>query len=591
MARKPKAKPSLFPEKQPPLLLATNRANVLSMMSSGIIAPASAYQKHYPDATSLGGSRLLAFRGSVPLPLLRQASDGDAFFDVLLEMDEKLVNLVRALALSAEGSPEQRPGGDAGEASQLLLEGPIPWAAVTRVHVRTNEHREDFLAREFEDVPPDLVDVSVSPDFWAERRVEAPASSSVEPPSTAGVDYRGLDRWAGALAVFRAVMPPGIGWDAVVAEACSASGKPRGIPKRLPVLPPSSDAPRHFLVSGRPEAAGSVPEGRVWTVALEHALRSDPGTGFVAPEIVAAILADPRLAAHEDARLDLGKWGKVCQEVLAGQRGAPPLDDGGMELLRAVLLFLLRPEPDRLVDTPSSSLRPGPNVLAAAAILSGAAQGYARLPRRFKASREAHCGLSLVVAARAWADAGGGPWPLAAEFRMTDVDVEPPGTRQVTVAVGDCTVAGRRIGPSDDMSKLYYQAKAAGYSLRFEPIDDRFTVPVELGEGRLRVVLVESGGRRTRLGKAVVRFMSTCRLGGGRFARALSKPELLRLLERNSDPDMHCRFAVDRKDGTLQVVVHQLVETLDVEELRGHLEAVARVAEETEQSWEARSGD
>ena len=258
---------------------------------------------------------------------------------------------------------------------------------------------------------------------------------------------------------------------------------------------------------------------------------------------------------------------------------APPqLDDSGSEVKRSLLLFVLRPDPVRLVKAGQSSFRPGPVVHALAGTLSGYAATYSRLERDLKGDAQRHAAMSLVALNRLAVVQQSGS-DHEAEISLTSTDDEPLGVARAVTRIGGLVLSDRKLEPTDEMKKLYFQAKSARFALRFDPVWNRFLADVEIGEDNTRQVFIEAG-RPSRHNQPSVQFSTNCELAGGRSAKALGKSELLSLLERNADLDMQCRFGISRTDGRLQLVAHQLIETLDIQELRAHLDSVARTAHE-----------
>jgi len=77
--------------------------------------------------------------------------------------------------------------------------------------------------------------------------------------------------------------------------------------------------------------------------------------------------------------------------------------------------------------------------------------------------------------------------------------------------------------------------------------------------------------------------------GDGKAIRPSKREDAIALLERNHDPATQRRFAVEPKSGNVEVLVHQLLETMDSPELQAHIDAVVRTAGEFEVAWAGRT--
>src|ERR1019366_3410369 len=151
--RTPKA-PKVPVDGRDKLLFATNRANVLSVLSSGLIRPRAAYEKYYDDLLALCPGNILLFHHGFPrslVPLL--CGDQAGLFSVLVEVDPKRLpatgkhtRLNTNLLLTSEKSASKKG------ALCDVIGSPIPIASVTRLCFESQENLDDFQARSFENV-------------------------------------------------------------------------------------------------------------------------------------------------------------------------------------------------------------------------------------------------------------------------------------------------------------------------------------------------------------------------------------------------------------------------------------------------------
>lgn len=546
-------------------LVWTNRANVLGMCAAGLIWPSALYRKHYPDVSDLTPGRIPVFADRLPVRLKNALSADEGLFDVALEVETTVAPTTESL---------DGPGW-----SVTLMDRPIPWAAVRAVHVRTKDEAEDLRAREFDDLPADPWTVDVSPNLWdTESPVNGVADrlAALAPGPLASMPMTDVDRFSGGLALMRRVLPRTFACELGMTQLCSRNLRTRQLPKLLPAVPSWL---QRLVAFARLESAAPDLDQHLLTSAFQVVKRLHVESGADPREIADAIADETALVAGPSAEGDIRKWASYARRVADGEAAPSSLDDSGSEVRRALILFLLRTEPARIVKAANSNLRPGPAVHSLAAFLSGFAACYSRLDREIKGDINAHKAMSLISMNRLRQLAHSEEGDEEVRLELAASDDEPSGTVRMRTTVSTLALSDRRTEPADDMKKLYFQAKTTGIELTFDPIWSRFLTRVDVGDEAPHTVFVEPG-IRSRHNQPSVRFSSDCPLPGGRSAKTLSKSELLALLERNADLDMHCRFGISRTDGTLQVVAHQLVETLDVPELRAHLDAVARTAAE-----------
>ncbi len=546
-------------------LVWTNRANVLAMCAAGVIWPSKLYRKHYPDISDVTEGRIPVFNERIPSQL-RTAFDADTeLFDVALEVDSAAVQDAQVI--------------ESGAWSVSLAGQPIPWAAVKTLHVRSSVDAEDLQARDFADLPAAALTIQVSPQIWEAEATNpgvAEQMAAVAPGSAGSIPMIAADRFAGGIALMHRVLPRTLACELGVAYLLSRNVRARQLPKSMPAVPPWLVRLRNLEPSGEPTGDIDQHLFRAVLVVIDHRRVENGGDSR---DIADAIAEEAVRTGGSSIEAEVRQWAAFARRLADGEAPVHALDESGSEVRRALLLFLLRTEPARMLKAAQSNLRPSPAVHSLAAFLSGFASGYSRLERDTKGDLNTHRAMSLVILNRVRQLSASKEDDEELQVYLSPCEDEPPGTAVIRTTISGLLLWDRRTEPADDMKKLYLQAKAAGIELTFDPVWSRFTARVDVGDDKPHTVFVEQG-MRSRHNQPSVRFSSDCSLPAGRSARTLSKTELLALLERNADLDMQCRFGVSRTDGTLQVVAHQLVETLDVPELKAHLDAVARTASE-----------
>jgi hypothetical protein len=164
---------------------------------------------------------------------------------------------------------------------------------------------------------------------------------------------------------------------------------------------------------------------------------------------------------------------------------------------------------------------------------------------------------------------------------------DDPTTAQIAITVDRSVLMDRTFRPDDAMTRLYYHAKSIGYLFDYDPTMEVFHFTAR-GESDIpRRVIIESG-RATPRGERTIRIRTVCVSADGKPIRASKREDAIALLERNHDPATQCRFAAEPKSGNVEVLVHQILETIDSPELKSHIDAVVRTAGELEVAWAGR---
>jgi len=124
---------------------------------------------------------------------------------------------------------------------------------------------------------------------------------------------------------------------------------------------------------------------------------------------------------------------------------------------RAVTLFILRPDPERIMKTAESSLAPGRKVLALASIFSG----YARLSNTFKRGPYISKSLSSIIVVNhnsvAESDISIAPQILPL-VKIENVDDKNNYQRTVVLKLGTDNYATVTQQPTNSMMQFIYHA-------------------------------------------------------------------------------------------------------------------------------------
>ena len=581
---------SLF-EDTPRLLFATNRANILPVLSSGLVRGRQAYEKYYNDLLEPASGRIPVWRGSVPAEL-RDALTGGVrgLYPVVAELSPTLLGESDVVAIRSDGSTmrlteQQRPRSDD---LGYLIGGPVPIGVVTALHFGNPEDLEDFKARDFDNVLP-LPAMAVSEQLFAVENAAGvdllAAIGSAEPAAGTIGDFRRIDSAMGAVAIACLLAPPRpASWLSAIADALAPS-KTRRV---QPTEGVSAVARLLEAALGQAAVAGesaSVDE-RLLSAAVKYLVAAAPKDGWVETGVLDAVAAAAAEGAAPEIAAQIHKWQGVVRAVANLEREAGSLDDSGSLIRRALMLVILRHEPDRIIRSADTPLRPGPMVRALAGAMSGLFHGYSRLSRDVKLEA-CNPGLLAELATSWWSAVDGIARSITVSSHAKLIDALHG---EAAVLVRGKPLVTRTSSPDDMMMRLFYHAKNLGFGLTYDMVSGGFTHEVESeSEGKpARTIVFEEAGAQGE-SRAGVRILTACLDSRGRAIKVARKEDAIHLLERNADPATRCRFAVDPASGGVQVLVHQILDTMDSLELRSHVDSVVWAAASYEAYWQKRS--
>lgn len=291
--------------------------------------------------------------------------------------------------------------------------------------------------------------------------------------------------------------------------------------------------------------------------------------------------------ADEKVGRDISVWADRALEILDARAEPSSLADDAHVLPRAILLLLLRGELDAILTGIAASTgnqRPGPQVLGVAGALAAYRTGLRALPNRCKSGPDRAASTAMLsylgelfLALLCQSDLSLFP----ARFPRPQVTYRRikalQGEWVVTIDGTECA----RIAATFDsgLERLLTMGRDLGFEFE-EHGDTGLVTKVVKSDGKPRPVYLKVLKGDT-VGGAVVRFSSpTLKLVGSNSRSKLSKEVLLKLLIRNADSDMNCRFAIEDDESLIVVLVDQLLGTLDEAEFRKHVYHVAHVAAE-----------
>lgn len=566
----------------------TNRANLLSILSSGLIRPREGYEKYYEDLLVYCPGRVILWYGAVPRNLEGILSPPDSgLFPVMLEINVGRLQGRDVPSLDAGMSVNsvELPAA-INDTLCLAPETVIPLVSVTAIHFRTPEEVEDFLSRGFDNVEAESMELKVSPSLFQgpdidlsllkSRLASLPRGCLCDPNI-----FQRLDSAAGATAVLAKALPESMEWLEFISqilrtEDVSGPKEPRNS-KYIPdwiykVIP--------MILGGEPYV-GRLPSAEAFLFSKAIAILRDLNMrdGFVPTDFIENIArfesGDTDLAKWEP---EISKWKQKATAIARNEGGIPDLDDTRGIFFRALFLFILRQEPVRILKSDASQLMPGENVRAYASLLSGLFAGYSRLGVDIRPAGDAGKIFSAVVSE--WCRKSGRCDFCSASGLDTAPGItrsqETPVLARLDLNLGGQPFVTRKVDSPDWVRKIYGLAEEEGMEVQYDFQSDIVACSRKEQIEPGRIVHIQPG-RSAPGGVPTVRFFSRCaekKKGGKKVGKELA----LVLLGKNGDPDLFCRYAVGSDMTTVTAISDQVLESMDRKTFLVHFEAVSDAA-------------
>ena len=568
------------------LYFLTNRMNALAVLSSGLIRSKEAFKKYYDDFLQFVPGRLFLWRNGLPKSSVKALSEMSLFgFPVAFEISTVGIEAKAFVALEENLRLIEGKKKLSDKTVAIFPDGVIPLKSVSAIHFQSEEDMNNFTSHKMDNLDTEYCELIVSPELFSSMELDWDSVRDAVSAMPAGrlsdsSLYSKIDSYSGAVAMIATVMPENNQWIALIKSLLEmkTDGSSAGCESACDCI----DGLYSLILNGTPKAKCTKKwEGEVFTAAMLKLAGMDMPRGFNATGFVEEVFEEFLLKKRTKAVKGKAEKGRdYLLSVLRNEVELKNLKDDGSLCLRALTLFLLRRDPEKVLESRHSNINPGVNVLTLAAALSGLFCGYARLSTELKDLSGDQSLYSVLMAA--WCNEISGTDFISVPKKDVTVKItskrEGPVSQRVSLKVGRTGFRSYSLGPNDVMMVIYQQLKLANCNLVYDPDREYFNFVFEISGGRKQKVYIKNGAENMH-GKHTVRFVSPC--------RSLEKEPLdldaaVDLLERNDRPDTLCRFAISSDLKAVTVEVDQIVETADQAELLSHLHQVARTADEYE---------
>jgi hypothetical protein len=369
--------PGLFDSGSPneSVFFLTNRNNLLRIMATGMLMPHAGFaEKYYDDLLRLAPGRLPLLSSSASAELVSMVTPEPQAFPVMLELMRTGLADSAFPSLMIDGVRD-RAGWANPSARMWAPSGALVLAdTVTAIHFRTDAERDEFEVRDFADVRPRTNLHRITPHLFEGDGPPADTVTewlgSLEPlgePSPE--DISAADRRSGAVLLGCLTAIPTKeelwGWGQLLAGrkiGRQAGGYVSRIGRVLDGATKARD-PEDVALQVCIEELSVTNRLEVWRpIDVLDRIR-DKLIGQLNKK------ADPMKPALDRAAA-----------ILRDEEAFEGLKTGGSPVLKALLLTLKRPEPQRLIGWDPGGPGSTPEVLNLAAVMVGALTGRALIP-------------------------------------------------------------------------------------------------------------------------------------------------------------------------------------------------------------------
>jgi hypothetical protein len=552
-----------------------NRSNLSDFLAGGVIVPSAFLPNYERDIQCFSRNHILIIKNGISTQFVQSKEFvGDSGFIILLEIEVSELdgNLICGID-EIEGGGEITHAMSDNYAPVLFYSGVIPVTKIISVHFMSDVDMKNFVIRGFENVPSDIVccevsgqlfDIDISGDIFESIRNFTHDDVKINHQDI----YEQYDSLLGSIALLVNVVPATKAWF-----------------KFLNVLLTSKGCNDLSSIKSFNIIDNDL-EQRLFEHVFKIMIKLNTSGGWRPKEILNDFYSDfDKTGLVKEDLSKIQRWHEICLDIIDNKHVVTPLSDENMKVCRAILLLLLRPDPTDIINSQNTSLEPGDEVLALAIMLSGARYGLEQLPNNLK---------SISIGYGLYAN-------MKSDYincNLQDSDISDYKEINLVLQMSDCGQVGTRFslilndsvlvakenqGPIE-LRMAMDKAQISKITLKPERGMNRLKYRYEFQDNRHQIVYI-SVGNPTAKGDKTVRLWSPCLdISTSKGKKILSKDMALRLLEKNAEPDIFCRFAINRTENIVMVLMDQIVIEMDSHELE-MLEHVAFVADNLEKEF------
>ena len=547
LAGRSKGQASLFDgAESSALFFVTTQRNLMSFLGAGAVLPASSQFRYKTDTREAFHGAIPLWKGAVP--------DSTEYSD--------LINDERAVVMECEVDDVAKYGGRHRVLETervVVVNAPIPLWCISAIYMRSSAAIDDFLIRLPDDVVADRAlfrDMPAIPTFAGYSDAEFTPPDDIEP------QLAFIDAFGGGVRALQAFSRKGVsdhGYILDLLATCLSSGDYESVTPRA-----NTTLNQRTILS---EADGHV---------LRHLFpalaKTKPEEGFDPSQLLDDL--ENSLSEGQGALSDeVGEWISYVRMVLAAEVAIPELADRGDIFKRALLLFFVRPDLDRLAASTNSSISPGPAVLSVAAFLAGCSVGITRMGQRYKGDYRTFNRFMKSLLDSLW---------CKSKYTLDSItEADASAGVSLKYVLNNESILWLSVQPDTTLARVVNQARSLGYELDYDHENQELRYTLHFENGRKQTVYIEKV-KPLPSGMEVIRFVSPCLDLSGTRQKSLTKAKAVDLLARNNDEVTYCSFAYSERRKAIVVQATQIVRTMDDDEFEMLLKFVGAVADEYE---------
>ena len=530
------------------LYFLTNRMNLLTILSAGILYPADQSWRYTSDSRDICDGNIPVWENLFPIELKPCFEAEDAASPVIIEFGPMLRELGASYgAVFINGV--------------AVFSKPVPITLVKKIHFRTSAELEDFELRTFEDTPfpKSLFACGFKPEFSND-------AMSVNFQSETRSKEAFLDKKAGAVVA--------------VSDSLYATRSSIELAKYLMACV-LSDTNLFFNAEGLRNIDTrvfigcnsqnqSIADAWLLNNFLEIISGIYPEDGFDSNAVLDEIRTNAR-SLDSSVGAIISTWCNYVKKLINAEEEIRPLDDKKSMVQRGVLLFLMRPSLERLHKSSSSSIRPGKKVYLIGIFLAGFYTGATRANSTIKHSAEKYFLLMEGICRHVFQQ----HTAIGSESLKEKFKTIKENEVHASIYSGQFQLGSWKLDINETLKQIYHQANRFGFNVKFDyELEELICEIADLDSKAVdvRITLLKPNPR----GDDFIRFYSICAKGAK--TKLLTKEVAIKLLIRNSSFDMFTKFAYSEQHQAIIVASEQRVDTMDKDELVTHIEQVSSIA-------------
>lgn len=520
----------------PNVYFITNTRNLMSFLGLGLIVPAKSQFRYKPDSRE-------NYSGAIPLWSNIPSDDNYKGLigeknTVIIELE--LDNLYRYFASNLISEDKYL----------RVVNCPIPMAYVTAIYMHSDEIIDDYIIRLTDDVVVDRNIFKKHPIYnyihyennWEHKKLNENVNETIS--------Y--VDSIAGGIKALEFICKRGISNYSLIHRLLGSSLSKKKIKIKL-----ENQTQQYSFDKSDEIILSSIS-------SIIRKINIDKGIDQIA--IFNSLKEVLRLS--DDYSKEVEEWLLYVEKVLHSEQEVRILSDKGDVIKRGVLLFLLRPDIDRALNSIDTNVSPGPIVHSIAVFLAGYMSGVSNLGSEIKGQYKNFNSFvknvlnsllgknSLVISQNIYSTNNG----TYVYFEINKEEVIRLQLKQNVI-----------------LSRVLNQARSAGYDLEYDYDKNELRYSLKIAENRSQEVFIELMPPLSEEFQ-VIRFVSPCMdLSRAKFKK-LTKAKCLDFLIRNHAEQMYCSFAYSEKRQAIVVEAKQIVKTMDDDEFKVLLNFVGQTA-------------